>query len=95
LRHAPAPQSTHLDDLAQQAGLGWATRVACDLRHQHRAVAGAWPGTMTEARAEILAALGSGGASVSIESLRALSHAVNGAARTAWRLVAERDPEGE
>jgi hypothetical protein len=64
------------------------------LRRERRLVAGGWPGTMTEARAQVLVALGSHHrGAVSVEDLRALSRTAYRAARATWQVVAEPDPE--
>jgi hypothetical protein len=55
---------------------------------------GAWPGTLTEARGHVLAALAlDDHGEVSIEILRALAQTANRAARDAWRSVAIPDEE--
>jgi hypothetical protein len=82
-----------LEALASRAGEDWASTCAAELRRQRRAIAGAWPGTLTEARAHVLTALAGGTRAISIEDLRALSHTAYSAARAAWRQVAERDEE--
>jgi hypothetical protein len=82
-----------LEALATRAGEHWASACADDLRRQGRAVNGAWPGTLTEARAHMVAALAGGVGTVSIDELRALSRTAYGAARAAWRLVADPDEE--
>jgi hypothetical protein len=58
-------------------------------------VAGGWPGTMTEARAQVLHALGASGrrGAVSVEGMRALTLTAYRAARAAWQGVAQPDPE--
>lgn len=86
----------HVDDfeaLASQAGQDWASAFAGELRRQRRAITGAWPGTMTEARSHVLLALAGAGGAISIEDLRALSRTAYHAARQAWRLVALPDEE--
>lgn len=94
--HAPgapgAPDAPDLETLAASAGTAWAEAFAGELRRQHRAVTGAWPGTVSEARGHVLAALGNANP-VPLEHLRALSRTAYRAARTAWLSVAEPDPE--
>ncbi|HTJ47194.1 MAG TPA: hypothetical protein VL463_34070 [Kofleriaceae bacterium] len=61
---------------------------------QHRAIAGAWPGTLTEARARVLAALAlDDRGALSVDDLRLLARTANQAARDAWRAVAVPDEE--
>ncbi|MCA9676007.1 MAG: hypothetical protein H6709_07185 [Kofleriaceae bacterium] len=93
--HASVPTTLELEALAVAAGEAWARACAHDLRTQQRSVAGGWPGTLTEARACVLAAVAARGASasVSIDQLRALSRTAYGVARTTWRAVCERDDE--
>jgi hypothetical protein len=93
---APPPKpDVDLETLAVHAGEAWADRCAGELRSQRRPVVGAWPGTMTEARSWVLATMAARGSRelVSIDRLRALSRTAYGAARTAWRAVAEKDVE--
>jgi hypothetical protein len=83
-----------LQSLASRAGLAWADACARALQSQRRAVVGAWPGTLTEARGHVLAALAvDDQGAVSLEILRALARTANRAARDAWRAVAVPDEE--
>jgi hypothetical protein len=77
--------------LAVSAGEAWASAFADDLRSRRRAVAGGWPGTMTEARARVLATVTARGVAVSVEQLRELARTAYDAARAAWLAVSERD----
>jgi hypothetical protein len=85
--------TARLEAIAFRAGEDWAQACTSDLRRQHRAITGAWPGTLTEARAHVLVALAGGADAISLEDLRALSRTAYHAARAAWRLVAEPDEE--
>lgn len=75
--------------------MAWATASADALRRADRAVAGGWPGTMTESRALVLAALREDGCgdAISVERLRALSRIAYRSARAAWQHAAEPDLE--
>jgi len=81
--------------LASRTGHAWAEACAQALSSQRRAIAGAWPGTLTEARGRVLVALADHDRSaISLEELRALARTAYHAARTRWRAVALPDEEG-
>jgi hypothetical protein len=92
-RSPNAPETIELEAIAARAGEAWARERARELGLQRRAVAGAWPGTMTEARACVLSALAADAGGISIDLLRELSRTAYSAARAAWRTVAEPDHE--
>jgi hypothetical protein len=80
--------------LASRAGHAWAAAYTRALEVQRRPIAGAWPGTLTEARARLLAALAHQDlAALSVDELRELARTANHAARDAWRAMAVRDEE--
>jgi hypothetical protein len=80
--------------LASRAGHVWAEAWARALHSQGRAITGAWPGTLTEARGRVLVALTDRERSaISLDELRALARATNHAARALWRTVAVPDQE--
>jgi hypothetical protein len=75
-------------------GEAWARDVADSLRAQTRALVGAWPGTLREARSRVLVGLPPDRrAGFDAEALDTLSRAVNDAARRCWDAVAEPDLE--
>jgi hypothetical protein len=75
-------------------GEAWARDVAEALRAQTRAIVGAWPGTMREARSRVLLGLPPDRRSrFDAEELDALSRAVYDTARRCWDAVAEPDLE--
>jgi hypothetical protein len=83
-----------LQVLASRAGHAWAEACTRALHSQRRAIAGAWPGTLSEARGRVLAALTDHERSaISLEDLRALARTANHAARAMWRAVAIPDEE--
>lgn len=91
---AIAADGQSLDELAVAIGEEWALACASALREQRRAVTGGWPGTMSEARARVLATFArTGGGAPSSERLQALSRAAYGVARTRWNTVAVPDDE--
>lgn len=86
--------SDRLQGLASAAGNAWAAAYARALQSERRAIVGAWPGTLTEARARVLAVLSHDGVAVaSLEDLRSLARTANHAARDAWRAIAVLDEE--
>lgn len=80
--------------MAASIGGAWANAYAVELRTQRRAVSGGWPGTMTEARARVLAHVG-GAAAMPVGDLQALARATYRAAQDAWRHVAVPDTDEE
>jgi hypothetical protein len=84
----------HLQTIASRAGAAWADERTRELRSQTRAIAGAWPGTLTEAIRLVTLALASADhAPISSEQLRELARTANRTARDAWRAVAVADEE--
>ncbi len=83
-----------LDALAVAAGHSWASTTVGVLRTQDRAVSGGWPGTLREAKGQVLVALSlRRGQPVSAERLDALARAAYASARTVWSTQAEPDLE--
>lgn len=97
----PRPSSTHprltdadLAALAVAAGRDWAAVRVRELAEQDRQVAGGWPGTLREAKAQVLAALSKRGAAApTVEQLDGLARAATAAARNCWSHHVEPDPE--
>lgn len=79
--------------LASRAGEAWVVARADELRAQQRAIAGAWPGTLTEARARVVVALAGGAAALTSDRLRDLSRTAYRTAQAAWRAIAIPDEE--
>ena len=79
-----------LHALATSVGEIWAAEVASSLRAVDRAVTGAWPGTLGEARMRIRLAI-----RIALERSLAdeLGRIATVAARGAWKLVAETEHE--
>lgn len=77
---------------AETAGRDWAAAVRGALHSEGRRAAGGWPGTMSEARAELLRAMGPGASSTPDEVSR-LARILYSAARESWLM--HRDPAGE
>ena len=93
-RTTSEPPLDRLQSIASRAGLAWADACARALQSQKRPIVGAWPGTLTEARGRVLAALATGDhGAISLEMLSALARTANRAARDAWRSVAVPDEE--
>jgi len=75
-------------------GEAWARDVAEALRAQTRAVVGAWPGTLREARLRALIGLPPAQrARVEADEIDTLTRAVYDAARRCWDAISEPDPE--
>lgn len=91
----PAATTSELDTLAEDVGKAWAKARAESFRSADREVAGGWPGTVSEARAQVLVALGARGRrdQVSVEHMQELSRTAYRAARAMWQSVALPDPE--
>jgi len=79
-----------LADHATLIGEAWVHEYVRDLKTQHRAPVGAWPGTMSEARRRVVTHLAVG---LDPPRLNALARVANLAARRGWREVCEPDPE--
>jgi hypothetical protein len=72
-----------LEAKLETAGREWAASVRLELHRQGRRAAGGWPGTMSEARAQIVQSLGAPVAPPPDE-LGRLARILYGAARTTW-----------
>jgi hypothetical protein len=87
-------RTQRLTRLADDAGRGWATSWCDDLHKQGRVAAGGWPGTITEARARLLARLNGEkglGLPLAAAEVDALTKAAYVAAKNEWRARAVRD----
>ena len=71
-------------------GEAWAHEIVRALRDDERAITGAWPGTISEAKMRVLVHLDN---TLDLEVLADLERVATGAARREWLNVAERDPE--
>lgn len=85
-----APVQDAAAERAMQIGAAWAREYVRTLRAQERAPVGAWPGTMSEARRQIVIKL-----AVALEPgrLNELARLTNVAARRGWQELCEPDPE--
>lgn len=79
-----------LSELAATIGQAWAQVMVQSLEAQGREIVGAWPGTLREARRQVLAKLR---ARVEPEQLDQLAKLTNLAARRGWESVSEPDLE--
>jgi hypothetical protein len=77
-------------NIATRIGADWVVELVTTLRAQRRAVAGAWPGTMREARSRVVVALGG---TYDRDELEACARSVYSAARSQWAQIAEPDEE--
>lgn len=75
-----------LEDLATDAAHAWVERVLGELERQSRPITGGWPGTLSEARAQVAAGLVANppAARVSGEVLETLAKRVYALARREW-----------
>jgi hypothetical protein len=100
-RHRPLPAAAvappsdaDLDAVASAAGRAWAASTVGELRATARSVNGGWPGTLREARGQVLVALSSRrGPPVSTDRLDALVRTAYASARSEWGAHAEPDLE--
>jgi hypothetical protein len=76
--------------LAQSIGETWAHAYVDTLRSQERDIVGAWPGTIREARRQVLARVKT---KLEPEQLDQLARLTNLAARRGWESVSEPDLE--
>ena len=76
--------------LAQSIGNTWAQAYVDTLRSQERDIVGAWPGTIREARRQVLARVKT---KLEPEQLDQLARLTNLAARRGWESVSEPDLE--
>ena len=79
-----------LSELAATIGQAWAQVMVQSLEAQGREIVGAWPGTLREARRQVLAKLR---VKVEPEQLDQLAKLTNLAARRGWETVSEPDLE--
>ncbi len=79
------PNAPDLDAIALRAADAWIDFWADTLAREGRAMAGGWPGTMSEARSRALAELRLDGAELATDRLEALARATYAAARAKWR----------
>ena len=89
---APPPVSVpaELSTLATSIGQAWAQAYVSMLQEQERDIVGAWPGTIREARRQVLARIKS---RLEPEQLDQLARITNLAARRGWETVSEPDLE--
>lgn len=76
--------------VAVQVGEAWAREIVRSLRGADRAITGAWPGTLGEARMRLRAAVRS---RLELDVMDELARVVYLAARQGWKHVSEVDPE--
>lgn len=74
---------------AAASGRSWASRILSAIATAGRAVAGGWPGTLSEAR--VLASSIDGAGALAPSQVEALARAVYAAARAEWLVHAERE----
>lgn len=83
-----------LDAVATIVGQDWAKSRVRELLAADRVVAGGWPGTLREAKGQLLAALGRQGLTVpAVDVLDTLARTATAAARVCWGRHAEPDLE--
>jgi hypothetical protein len=82
-----------LEQTAADTGEAWAHRSLLGLRAEGRAVVGGWPGTLTEARAWVSAALVREGARATMAELDAAARSTYACARVAWLACASREED--
>lgn len=79
-----------LQPMAIAIGEAWASELMQTLSSEDREVIGPWPGTMSEARMRILAAIRM---KLDTQHLDQLARIANLAARRGWQEVTQADPE--
>jgi hypothetical protein len=79
------------DVIATTAGAEWAAEMVGSLTKANRAVAGGWPGTLSEARARLDAVWLTLGLKPDATTRARLTHCAYDAARSAWRSSAVRE----
>lgn len=84
-------ESPGLEKLAMAVGAAWAHEMVRALREDERAVIGAWPGTLSEAKMRVLVHLNT----VDVEVLADLARVAIEAARGEWRNAAGRNRRRE
>lgn len=80
-----------LAELATSIGQVWSQDYVAQLHAQERDIVGAWPGTIREARRQVLARIKT---KLEPEQLDQLARITNLAARRGWETVSEPDLEG-
>ena len=86
----PVSVPAELSTLATSIGQAWAQSYVSMLQEQERDIVGAWPGTIREARRQVLARIKS---RLEPEQLDQLARITNLAARRGWETVSEPDLE--
>jgi hypothetical protein len=81
---------TELVSLANEIGQAWSQTYVRVLQEQERDIVGAWPGTIREARRQVLARVKT---KLEPEQLDQLARITNLAARRGWETVSEPDLE--
>lgn len=71
----------------------WARETARELREDHRAAAGGWPRTLSEARVRVFEVVTARGPVPSLEVQERLARASYAAARRAWANLAEAETD--
>jgi len=90
-RPEPArPVPRELAELATSIGQTWSQEYVRQLQGQERDIVGAWPGTIREARRQVLARIKT---KLEPEQLEQLAKITNLAARRGWETVSEPDLE--
>ncbi len=79
-----------LAELATSIGQAWSQTYVASLQSQERDIVGAWPGTIREARRQVLARIKT---KLEPEQLDQLARITNLAARRGWETVSEPDLE--
>jgi hypothetical protein len=82
--------SADLQPVAIAIGEAWASELVKTLCSEDREVIGPWPGTMSEARMRVLAAVR---VKLDTQHLDQLARIANLAARRGWQEVSQADPE--
>ena len=90
LHTAETPIEERFAASAAAIGEAWASELVRSLHSDDRDVIGPWPGTMSEARMRILAAIRM---KLDTQHLEQLSRIAITAARRGWQVVSQRDPE--
>jgi hypothetical protein len=86
----PAALPSELVSLAGEIGQAWSQTYVRNLQAQERDIVGAWPGTIREARRQVLARIKT---KLEPEQLDQLAKMTNLAARRGWESVSEPDLE--
>jgi hypothetical protein len=79
-----------LTSIATSIGQAWSEKYVRDLQSQGRDIVGAWPGTLREARRQVLARVST---KLETDVLEQLARIANLAARRGWETVSEPDLE--